>query len=188
MASDGHCVAISTIVVILVGGVACLAWDRTERARDRIEHAPTSARAQLVRERPVKASHAQPACPQATREPVVITVAQPSEPDAIDREAVARIQSSLTTSLEASEIGASYDLDCTTYPCLAVFTDDIPSIPDRAAVVSQLIESMPDSHLVNATFIGADNQVSWVVVLADGPAADAAAVDARIKELLPQAE
>ena len=103
----------------------------------------------------------------------------------IDR--TADVQAMLSEAMTTANIRASFDLDCTARPCLAVFAGQVPSEEERATVIQRLVETRPSINLTSTTIIGEDGQVSWVLGLADEePTRDERAlVDARVEDLLP---
>jgi hypothetical protein len=120
---------------------------------------------------------------------MTVTRGRPAEADAdtLDSEVVEGVQASLSEVMREVGVRVSFDLDCTSHPCLAVFADPIPSIEDRAVIAERLVEARPGGNLISSTFISKDHQVSWVVVLADAELSedDELRVRARVDELLP---
>lgn len=130
-----------------------------------------------------------PPCLSVDCEPSVVAVTRrpESELDAVTSEVAEGVQATLAEIMREVGVRASFDLDCSSHPCLAVFADQIPSEEDRSLVVQRLVESMPDSKLRSTTIIGEDLRISWVLVVADEELseADELRVRARVDELLP---
>jgi hypothetical protein len=84
-------------------------------------------------------------------------------------------------------VSASFDLDCTARPCLAVFVGEIPSMDERAEVIQRLIDTQPGIQLRSSTIIDKNSKVSWVVSVADSKLTriEEALAEVRIEGLLP---
>jgi hypothetical protein len=156
------------------------------------------ARLDSVSDRSVDRPVAQPSpvasCPPAPRdpatkcEPTIVTVRQGTDPadERLESMQPRRVQTALVEAMQVADIGASFELDCTGYPCFAVFAGEAPSAEDRSSILSDLVDALPDAELISSTRIGDDLQVTWVVVVAESGLTDAdeAAVKARIDGML----
>jgi hypothetical protein len=135
-----------------------------------------------------------PACPPVLAEPSIVGSEREREPvprepeprELIAPDQNARFQATLSAAMHEANIRASFDFDCAARPCLAVFAGQIPNEDERAAVIQRLVESQPGINLTSTTIIGEDDQVSWVLGLADQQltSEERALVDTRIDDLL----
>lgn len=181
------------LVGFMVGAVltyaVCQATMTNLGASNRFAGAPIRSPDKLALEPAATAScPPAPTCPSIKCEPSIVTIREATDPadqrfESIDPQA---IQSSLVDAMRGADIRASFALDCTSYPCLAVFADEPPSSEDRTAVIDDLVASLPNAKLISSTHIDEDQRITWVLVVAESGLsnADQAAVEARVEDML----
>ena len=88
--------------------------------------------------------------------------------------------------VEALDVPASFDLDCSAHPCLAAFSSPVPTAAQRTVIEDRLVDRVPAGALTSATFVDEHGRETWVLVLADAALSDeeAAGVRGRMDELL----
>jgi hypothetical protein len=131
-----------------------------------------------------------PACPPASAEATVARIdpePEPEEPEHAEADVTALVQAALSEAMAAVNVSASFDLDCTARPCLAVFVGEIPSMDERADVIQRLVDTQPGIQLSSSTIFDENSKLSWVVGLADSKLTreEEALVRLRIEDLLP---
>jgi hypothetical protein len=181
------------VAAFVVGGLlTALGWQLSDSLREQEashEQGHSASEPEFVQ--PVTCPPA-PECPSVECEPSSgkatperIKEAE-ADTNASESEVGEDVQASLSEIMREVGVRASFDLDCSTHPCLAVFADTIPSPEDRAVIVDRMMEARLGGNLISSTSISKDHRVSWVLVLADGELteADELSVRARVEELL----
>jgi hypothetical protein len=96
------------------------------------------------------------------------------------------VQTAVVAALRAADIGLAFELDCTSYPCLALFAGEPPSAEDRAAVFSSVHGSLPDAELLSSTYVWGDGTVTWAFAVGEVGLTDRdkAGVEERVEDML----